>query len=408
MKHDETESKTLQVNCGLALLFKDRENVLDQYEKIHINCGTLIASSEIHKKLLEKGASINMGTAHIHDITGEVVQLNTNTIIDGRTSYKDLFVFATEDLIIRGKGAESFRDAEGVIITGTLYYPESSDMACLAKVKGEMRSYPDDAQLVLGSRTLEAALSGAEAGKKHIWISGELTALDEKLIARARQENFTFTADSLIIYAGPNETYGDLFVSPRRTLVPDGYEFSGSIRSAELVLYGPRVYVQGDLDFEEKDAGILAEMESIIVKGRANLPASCARAFRKIGKADEYYVFEGHLRTINGYEQFTHDQLKTMVDRGEQLTITVNGCLEFTEDVTADDMDAIAALSYNGMVLVSGSVRGALSSKVKDANGQMSDAASFQKLSGVSSLGELMEQQGGSGGGINTGVYTLI
>jgi hypothetical protein len=39
----------------------------------------------------------------------------------------------------------------------------------------------------------------------------------------------------------------------------------------------------------------------------------------------------------------------------------------------------------------------------------MGDAASFQKLTGISSLGELMEQQGGeSGGGINTGVYTLI
>jgi hypothetical protein len=167
--------------------------------------------------------------------------------------------------------------------------------------------------------------------------------------------------------------------------------------------------VQGDLDFEEKDSGLLEELEAIIVKGRANLPASCAKAFRKIGKADEYYVFEGSLHAVNGREQFTHDQLKTMVERGERLTITVNGYLEFTEDVTADDMDAIAALSYNGMVVIPGSARGALSPKIKSANGNMGDAASLKKLTGLSPE-ELAEEQDGGASAvrINSGVYTLI
>ncbi|GHU15172.1 hypothetical protein FACS1894163_00970 [Spirochaetia bacterium] len=408
MKSDETGSKTLRINCGTALLLKDREHLLDRYEKVNLNCGTLIVSSEINAKLAEKNASLNTGTVHIHDIKGEVVRLNSNTVIDGKTSYKDLFVLATEDLIISGKGAESFREAEGGIVTGVLYYPESTDMACLAKVQGDMRSYPDDAQVVLGNRTLEQALADAAPGKKHIWVSGELTALDEKTAARAREEHFTITSRSLLTYEGLNKAYGDLFISPQRSLVPDGYELTGSIKSAELVLHGPKLYVQGNLDFEEKDLGVLEEMESIIVKGRANLPSSCAKAFRKIGQADDYYVFEGRLHTVNGFEQFSHDQLRTMAERGDRLTITVNGCLLFADDVTADDMEAIAALSYNGMVLIPGVAKGALSAKIKGANGHMGDAETFQKLTGLSLEEMLNKQGGGPAEGINAGTYTLI
>jgi hypothetical protein len=407
MMNDETGSKTLQINCGTALLLKDREHILDRYEKVRINSGTLIVSSEINAKLAEKNASLNTGTVHIHDIKGEVIQLNRHTIIDGKTSYKDLFVLATEDLIISGNGAESFRDAEGVIVTGVLYYPESGDMACLTKVQGEMRPYPADAQVMLGNRTLEQALADAAPGQKHLWVSKKLSALDEKIVARAAGENFTVTSGSLITFEGLNEKYGTLFVSPRKSLVPDGYEVTGSIKSAELVLYGKKLYVEGNLDFAEKDLGVLEEMESIIVKGRANLPSSCAKAFRKIGKADDYYVFEGRLYTVNGFEQFTHDQLRIMAEREDRLTITVNGCLLFADDVTADDMEAIAALSYNGVVLVPGAAKGALSSKIKDANGHMGDVASFEKLTGLS-LEELMQEHGGQAGGINAGTYVLI
>jgi hypothetical protein len=166
---------------------------------------------------------------------------------------------------------------------------------------------------------------------------------------------------------------------------------------------------------EEKDAPCLEELESIVVKGKASLNASCVKPFRKIGKAADYFIYEGNLYIINGFEQFTHEQLQTMVEQGSRITVTVNGCLLFTDDVTAEDIEAIAAIDYNGSVLIPGKAKGALSPKVKQANGFMGDSAAIQKLTGKP-IEEIIKHftGGGRDGGAgsvsttNVGAFILI
>jgi hypothetical protein len=401
MSNEDSVKKVLNINCGSAYLLRDREGMLDKHDAIRINCGDLISSSDVYAVLAKKSTSINMGNSKIVDIKGDILPLDANTVLDGKTAYKDVYVFVDGDIIIRGDGAKSFSEAEGALITGTLYYPVSSDVSCLAKITGNKRSYPDDAYPVPGDRDLEALLVEIPEGTKHIWVSGRVTALDLKSLVQAQEADIAIDCQSLYTYESLNDTYGSIFKAAKRTLVPDGHEITGNLQlnSAEIVLHGPKLYVQGDLTLEAKDAACLEEAESIVVTGTARLSAAAVKAFRKIGKAANYEILEeqGHTRNIEGFESFSHEQLQVMVERGEQISINVEGCLLFPEDVTPEDMAAIASLSYDGMVLIPGKAKGALAPRVKNGNGLMIDLALVEQFTGKS-LPDLIRQFTGGGG----------
>jgi hypothetical protein len=352
-------------------MFKDERGILDSHERIWLNCGSLLIASAISAKLLEKNAHINSGSTEVLDITGEIVQLTQGTVIDGTVSYAGCFVIVLGNLVVQAKGMESLREATGVFIEDSLFYPASSDPSCLAKVKvqNKARAYPDDAQVVIGSYDLEKLVANAAHDKKHIWVSDTITALDEAPLAQALRDGLSFTAQSLFTYEGFNNTYKDLFTMNERTLVPDAYEVVESIKEGELILYGPKLYVKGDLTLSERDTDELAEKEAIIVNGRAYLPPACVKAFRRIGKAASYCMVDSSHRDINGMEEFTHALLQAMVQSGKRISVTVNGLLRFADDVTPEDMEYIRSLSYNGVVIISNEARVALEPRIRGSNG---------------------------------------
>ena len=406
------KKKTLRVNCGLALLLKDRENWLDSFDHVNINSGRTIMSSQLNAKLSAMGAKINCGDLTIKDINAEILMLDGGAVIDGKTQLKDLFVIAKEDIVITAEGVARVGEAEGFISLGKIFYPEGADMSCIAKASGEKIAYPDGALVVLGNHDLENIMANSRGDKKFIWISGRIRALEKKTLEEARSAGMRFGCDSFFSFEGLNKEYGDMITCQSRVLIPDGYEITGNLNGNELALYGSRVYVDGKFSMEEKDIPLLEELEGIIVKGRASLPSSAAKIFRSKGKAGDYYIFEGRLVEINGFEQLSHSSLEAMIKKGEKLTITVNGCLLFDEGVTADDMEAIASLSYNGTVLVPGEAKAALAGKVKSGNGFMGDPETMKELTGQS-LQEMIsgapskEEDDSQDTSINMGTYIL-
>lgn len=417
---EESTKRTLKVNCGLACLLKDREGILDNYTRIRINCGTAIVSAELNGKISAKGAKINAGDFRVKEIKGELIRLDEGTVIDGRTGgkdgdtpdgpaeFKDRFVVALGDLVVRGTGLKRLGEAEGVIVLGVFYYPESSDMAPLIKIDGKRRAYPDGAFPVLGDHTLEGALAAAPKEAKHIWVSGGIDARDRKGFEEARSRGLTISAASLFTYEGLNAAFGDMVNSANRVLVPDGYEITGTIDAPELPLYGPKVYVKGNFTMGEKDLPALESLEGLIVKGTATLPSSAVKSFKGIGKADKYVIFDGILREINGAEQFSHEQLAVLNQRGEKLNLIVNGSLVFDNDVTAEDVECILSLSYNGTVLVSGAAKGVLIPRVKQANGFMGDSEAFRELTGQSPKDMIEPKQEDDSVSINMGNFFLL
>jgi hypothetical protein len=118
-------------------------------------------------------------------------------------------------------------------------------------------------------------------------------------------------------------------------------------------------------------------------------------------------------------EHISHEQLAAMTEKGEKITLTVNGCLVFSPDVTPQDMEVVASLSYNGIVLIPGAAKGALSLKIKEANGLMGDPEELKTLTGLS-IEDLVKQHIGGkdeedgedkndgSTQINLGAYILI
>jgi hypothetical protein len=408
---EETTKKTLQINCGLACLLRDREGILDHYDEVRINCGTLIASAELSLKLSARGAKINTGNLRVQNFHGEILCLNQGTVIDdqaGTAGYKDLFVIAEGDLVIRGRGLKSLSEAEGVLTLGTCYYPRSSEPAWLAKISGNKRAYPDDALLLLEDLTLEEALAAAPGDAKHIWVSGEVDARDGKILEAAHARGLTISCASLFTYEGLNASWGTLFKAEKRTLIPDGCEVTGDLSALDFPLYGSRVYVRGDFRMAEKDLPLLENMERIIVKGTAFLPLLGVKRFKEIGTAEEYVLFEGILRTINGMERFSHAQLAATNQRGEKLSLVVNGSLVFDDDVRAEDAACIVSLSVNGAFFASGEVKAVLEPRVKKMNGFMGSSADFPGLSGFSPADAPGLAADSPVETINTGKYFLI
>ena len=402
--------KKLKINCGLALLLSDREGTLDKYDSVAINSGKVIVSSAINAKLNSMGAAINSGDLLVRDIKGEIIQLDKGAVIDSGTSLKDLFVITKDDILVKKEGVKNLNEAEGFISLGKIFYPESANLASLIKVSGEKQAYPDDAQVFLGNHKLENIITSFKEDKKHVWISGRLTALESKALEEICSRGFNISCGKFFSYEGLNDEYGKHINCPDRNLVPDGYEITGKITGAELPLYGNCIYVDGKFSMEEKDIPALEEIEAIIVKGRASLPAAALKIFKSKGKADDYFVFEGRLVEVNGFEQFSHSTLEASVKKGEKITLLVNGCLHFDKDVTHEDMECIASLSYNGTVLIPGTAKAALASKVKTGNGFMGDPDTLKELTGQS-VKDLMggEKSDGNNGdtSINLGTYVL-
>jgi hypothetical protein len=413
--------KSLKINCGNACLLSDREDVLDKYGKIKINCGGLIVSSQINAKLAAGNVKINCGDVkNIGEITGEILQLDSNTVIDGRTDFKDYFIITLGNLILKDDGIKRLSESHGGIVLGALYYPESGDLADLARINGAKRAYPDGAQVLLGDYDLGKALASAQSGGRHIWVSGRLSALDRKVLEDARTGGFKITCASLFTYEEFSASFGDLFNCTDRHLVPDGYEITGDLESVKLPLYGSKIYVNGNFTMAAKDLPFLEKVESIIVNGKAVLFTNMVETFRKKGKANDYEIIDGTIRHINGFQQYGRGQLADFERTGEKVNFVVNGCLFFDDDVTAEDVAWIDGISYNGVVIAPAAVRAALNTKVREANGIMCDLAQIEKLTGRTIQDWIAKITGGldiSGNGdqeedqsvkINTGVYLLI
>lgn len=405
-----TSGSALTMNSDIICMINDREEMLDKYTVITMNCDILIASPAVNAKLLEKGATINTDNTIITDYQGEFLRISGGELGDG-ADYAGTYVIVTGDLILRDGGVRAFENTVGAAISGTLYYPDNCGMNTLAKIQGNKRAYPAGAHVMLGNKSLEQILTEAPVGANLIWVAGEVSVLEGDAIARAKQRGVFITCDRLFSRKGLADSLRDLVEAPEQLLAPDDHMITGplTLSMEASLLYGDKLFIRGAALLEEKDADCLSDFQSIIVKGCASLPKSCAKAFNAVGKADSYRLYEGKLHNINGFELISHERLHGMVERGKKMTMHINGFALFAEDVTAGDMDAFAELSCNGFIVMPGEAQGAMTGRMGSINGFTADPVMLQQMSGLSMeelLPKLLAAQS-SGSVINTDVYIM-
>lgn len=404
--------KALNIACDVACLIRDREGFLDQFDVINLSCSSCIVSGEMNQKLHAKAANIACSETTITEYQGEFIQVPAGEMAHG-ADFAGKFVIVSGDLILREGAMHTFENVQGAVVTGTVYYPQNYSQELLEKVRGEKRAYPLDAHILVGSQDLESLVSGVPAGEHRVWVAGEVSALKEPALRQASQRGLTICCDHLFIMKGLYEIYQALFECEDIQQVPDGYTVTGpmTLNEATSVLYGTKLYIRGPLLLEERSREYLGEFESILVKGRASMPVSCAKAFKAVGQADSYRLYEGRLYSVNGWETFSHERLKTMVDNGEKMTLSINGFAVFSKDVTPRDIEAIASLECNGFILLPGAAQGALSQCTEAINGFTMDYETAEQMTGMppQELVESLMSGGSTGNGnISTEVYMLV
>jgi hypothetical protein len=389
--------KKIYINAGTALLINDLSDALTGYDSIVINGGSIIASREAYDKLIGMGASINSGKMEILDISGDVVELSDKTCITAEMSYDGCYVICDGKLVIE--------DASGLgNITGlyaqTIFHPESVNLSAITGIKYSRRVvFTDGARLHLGDKTL--------GDDSHIvltsglyWVSGSITALDDVVLDKLRSNSTTFKCGDLFIYTGLYEKYRDMFQADNYIFIPNDHTVLDDVTldAATSVLHGDKLYILNDLMIPHNQTQHLGGFSSIIVDGAVTMPVSAAAAFKACGKANDYELYEGILMSINGVETINHDQLQSALAKGITYTLDINGVVKFLDDVTADDIDAIAAISCNGVIYAPGNARGVLDSKIKSMNGKIMDVALYD---------ENKEQSDSDVVKINAGTYRL-
>ena len=125
------------------------------------------------------------------------------------------------------------------------------------------------------------------------------------------------------IYAKAQEVRKLCLNSLRRSSVPEG--LCDRALNPDVRPCMGKLYVA--IFMEEKSAcGCLQELQAILVKGCASLPSSRAKPSVAISRADSYRFMRAISVRINGWEYFSHERLKTMVDRGEKITLRSMAC----------------------------------------------------------------------------------
>ena len=401
------KQKMMNINCAIACLLDDKENFFDKYDNLNLNCGTYIASPAVNARLLAKSANINAENTLITDYSGPLVRVSGG-VPGNSAEYTGKYVLIEGDMVLSADNAAVFAQAAGVVISGTLYYPDSCALSLsgAGSITGAKRAYPAGTCVIIGNRTLEKLLTEVTENAARIWVAGEVDAWDAAALATARERDILVFCDRLFTYENLVADAADIVQATELVPVPDGHAVVNAITLDEgtALLHGGRLFVRGSLMVEPRNAHCLKDFSSLIVRGRASLPVGSAADFKAVGKADSYRLYEGVLHNANGFEMFSHKRLQSMAARGEKMTVHVNGCALFDTDVTADDMDAIASFSCNGVLLIGGEAHGALSARLGSVNGAIldRDAPEFAELS----LMELKDVISGSGN-INAEIYVM-
>ena len=362
--------KQLKINAGNALLLKSPPEAYSEYDSIQLNAGNTLISSKVYNEIVKLGVSFNSGNTNIIDLEGEVAEIPGGSVISADSDYKGCFLICDGDIIIEDeKGLEGIT---GLYTTGCIFHPQSVN---LNSVKGIISSgrvaYADGAKLHLKDMTLNDDSYNILKKDTLHWVHGNINALDGDVIEKIRQKSVSFRCNRLTTYNSLYEEYSDMFQADDIRLIPDGYSvvwgtvFDGGTSQ----LHGNKLYVIGGMVIPYDQAKYLGGFSSIIVKGTLTMPVSAATSFKAVGKADNYDLYEGVLREGNGQTTISHDMLQSAINQAITYTIRVNGELIFADDVTAQDIDAIAAVGCNGNLIAPGTVRGTLDAKIKYMNG---------------------------------------
>ena len=272
--------KKLTINAALCDMTRLSAEVLDAYEAITINAGSIVVSARV-KELIsripvamnaaqilqaEEGTQVSIKNGKA-EITGtEAPAVPTMLIVNGQ-------------LIIHPDSAEALKGYVNITVNGKMIFPKSlGQHLSMAQVNGLSLSYPDDAILIDSALKVDEMFILRAKGC-HYFVMGDVTLIDENLDIKALSDKGTqftvrraFIAQKLLKEALP------LFDDKARiTPIPEGYAFvegENTLSSHLISSKGTRLFFPKKLAIPRDQEEALRKLSGLHVEGGIKLPES--------------------------------------------------------------------------------------------------------------------------------------
>ena len=357
--------KKLNLNAANICILKNDKDFFGTFDKINLNTAKATFTKETYNELLSQGMNLNAAQINIIEFEGEAVDIG-DAIIDGSVDYRGKYLIGGRIQIVD----EYVLDGVTGILANDIIAPEGIKFDF--KVDGRVHFYPGNAVIVDENIKLNERYVARLEDNVVLWTFNQVDALDDKAVAVLIGKGITVRCGHLLISESSERLYGKEFKADRIDVIPDGFEYlDGDITLTTLNagLYGDKIYVNGNFIIADDVTKELENFSEIIVTGEVYVSSVMLSQWKKVGKAGKIIPCKGKVWLINGTEKITHGQLDAAKTAGLQYTLIINGVVEFTEDVTKDDLDCIAAVSYNGVIKMPDQIIPFFKSKVIEANG---------------------------------------
>lgn len=276
--------KKLKINCATCDVRNLREEVLQAYDSVSINCTSILATPE--SKALMSRYSVQMNCADVL-VVGSEVKVKT---INGKAQIKasdaagEPFYYVVNGMLEIEPGTEKFMEkCVGLKVNGMVLYPESmAGHLGMMDVNGKSVSYPDEAIVLKNNAVVDRAFA-LRAKNRLYWSAKRMILVDAKLDgAVLEQKGARFAAAEAIIAESLVESLiGLIDERTQIVIVPDGTAVimdDITLDDTCLERYGRKMYVAGDVSVEENCAGAVKELEYLYVEGDMEVAANVKKA----------------------------------------------------------------------------------------------------------------------------------
>lgn len=311
-------AKKLKINAVICDVRNVQEETLARYESVSVQAVLLLTTARASALLAAHGVGLKaVNTVTLPEDSGVQPRVinGSHTLRAGNASESPQYLIVNGELTLAPDAAPAIKSLVGASINGELFGPESLVGAIPnLQVNGETVAYPDgatpmrDATAVLdASFPLRAASNWYWAEKRFVLVDPALAAQAEAMAAKPLR----FTAPQAVLAAGLAPKLAPLFDADcELTVVPDGTAFVDddlTLTAARLRRYGPRLYVNGDLDLRKADAALLEKLESLAVEGDVLLPEELLDAWTALDARCDGEVYPVRGQLLEGREAVTVD-----------------------------------------------------------------------------------------------------
>lgn len=265
--------KNLKINCATCDTRNVREDFLQAYDSIKINCANILATPESQALMSRYAVAMNCAEVLVVDTDVKVKTINGKARIGAGDSAMEKCYYIVNGMLEIEPGSEQvLQKCQGIRVNGMVQYPKSmAGILGMMEVNGKAVCYPDEAVLLKKDAVIDRFFS-LRARERLYWASKRLIMVDGKLDAQALVKKGTrFSAPEAIIAESKVENLIDLIDEKTEiVIVPDGTAVMNDdveLDETTLQRYGRKLYILGDVTAERTAAGIVEQLEYLNIRG---------------------------------------------------------------------------------------------------------------------------------------------